>query len=227
QNIQFEPVRRMVMSVLKEIRISDSLALNHRGKTPVFVDVLPSASDSPYTTAETFNTNESLVIVIPMYVETYYSPGKLLLPSLHLRAARVLVLARIQETENLHHTYDALEDAHFDALPHQKNNPNASRLRNQDRRSLVNAVHDELDFWEVYASTTRYIAGDMFPLANCTFFSLLGYMVHRGFTWNRLGGKRTWPHLQAYYLRVHERECAKRAPPQGWDAPGGANIFRT
>ncbi|KAJ7039613.1 hypothetical protein C8F04DRAFT_1209037 [Mycena alexandri] len=110
------------------------------------------------------------------------------------------------ETENLHNTYDALEDAHFGA-------EKAGNFLDLDERAELVAK------WEVYANKSTYIAGEEFGLADCAFSPLLGYMVHRGFDWTR----------PAYFERVWERGrekgCAQRAQPAGWDRQGRENVW--
>ncbi|KAJ6577407.1 hypothetical protein B0H19DRAFT_931912 [Mycena capillaripes] len=227
KEISFTAIRLKVMCDPKETRSPAFLELNHRGKTPVFIDPL-SATDDPET--EKVTINESIAIL--QYIETYHRPERPLLPPIAQRSARALALARIQETENLHNIYDALEDAHF------KREKCGEPLDSEERAELITNVHEELDYWEVYASRTAYIAGDEFGLADCAFFPLLGYMVHRGFDWERpvkepdstsQGGADAWPHLRAYFERVWERGrekgCAKRAQPAGWDQRGKVNVW--
>jgi glutathione S-transferase len=165
------------MSQPKETRLPDFLAINHRGKTPVLVD------------GETA-INESLAILY--YIEDYLSPNVPLLPPLPERSARARALARIQETENLHSIYDALEDGHFNAA-----NGKTAPLTDSDRQELIQAVYGELDFWERYAGEAEFIAGPAFTLADAAFFPFLGYMLRRGFEWN----DARWPNLQKYYER--------------------------
>ncbi|KAJ7678479.1 Isochorismatase-like protein, partial [Mycena rosella] len=174
KGISFTAIRLRIMSDPKQTRSAAFLELNHRGKTPVFVDPLPNATDS---NLETVTINESLAIL--QYIETYHRPQQPLLPPISQRSARALALARIQESENLHNIYDALEDAHFEA------EKRGEHLGPHERAELVANVHAELDYWEAYASRSAYIAGDEFGLADCAFFPLLGYMVHRGFEWER------------------------------------------
>lgn len=220
KGVEFEAIRRKVMSTPKETRAPDFLALNHRGKTPVFVDRTSGdgARHPPVV------VNESLAIL--QYIETYCRLEVPLLPPRADRAARALVLARAQETENLHHAYDALEDAHFGK------GASGGPLSNEARTRLMDAICAELDYWEVYASRTAFIAGEVFSLADCAFFPLLAYMVHRGFRWERPsfdgvervgGGDDAWRGLRRYFQRVWERGgsggCAQRAQPEGWDHP--------
>lgn len=234
--MDFDAVRKKVMTNPKETRLPDFLALNHRGKTPLFVDIMPSTTDGiEESSYQTITVNESLAIL--QYIETYHGPGIPLLPPLTSRAERGLVLARIQETENLHNTYDALEDAHFSAA-HE-----GQPFRPVDRAALAEPVENELDFWETYAQKTDFIAGNTFSLADCAFFPLLGYMVHRGFDWQRVNLLRhdditwqnrssdtDWPNLRRYFHRVWHRDgeqgCAQRAQPEGWDRPGRENVWR-
>ncbi|KAF8207127.1 hypothetical protein K438DRAFT_1576589 [Mycena galopus ATCC 62051] len=226
KEISFTPIRLKVMTDPKETRSPAFLELNHRGKTPVFVDPLGNSERG----AEKVTINESLAIL--QYIETYHRPDRPLLPSVSQRTARALALARMQETENLHNIYDALEDAHFEG------EKSGEPLDPEERVALIANVHAELDYWEVYAKQSAYIAGDEFSLADCAFFPLLGYMVHRGFDWERpvkeepvaRGVPDSWPHLSAYFDRVWERGrekgCTKRAQPAGWDKRGQANVFR-
>ncbi|KAJ7116422.1 Isochorismatase-like protein [Mycena epipterygia] len=168
KGISFTGIRLRVMTDPKETRSSAFLELNHRGKTPVFVDPLPCAENALDSDPETVTINESIAIL--QYIETYHQPERPLLPPISQRSARALALARIQETENLHNIYDALEDAHFE------NEKRGERLDPDERAELAAKVHAELDYWETYASRSTYIAGDVFGLADCAFFPLLAYM---------------------------------------------------
>jgi glutathione S-transferase len=234
------------MSDPRETRLPHFLALNHRGKTPVFVDTIPASpadSTDGSIPPTTINVNESLAIL--QYLETYHKLDIPLLPPLSQRKERALALARMQETENLHYAYDDLEDAHFAAS--NKTEP----LTSARRAELILAVHKELDFWEVYAAQAEFIAGKAFGLADCAFFPILAYMVHRGFEWRRprprtdnSKPRRTakgkiipghdevdaWPHLKAYFERVWNRNdangCAQKAQPDGWHGRGKANVWR-
>jgi glutathione S-transferase len=194
------------------------------------VDFLPpSETAKEKADPEIVTVNESLAIL--HYIEMYHNPDRPLLPPLTSRGLRATVLARIQESENLRLAYDVLEDAHFDA-------ENAgSKLSDADRASLIEAVNKELDYWEVYATKTSFIAGDEFGLADCAFFPCLSYMVHRGFEWRRkrrnaygtLEEVDAWPHLMAYFQRVWDRGgqhgCAQKAQPTGWKRKGNSNVW--
>ncbi|KAJ7164032.1 hypothetical protein C8R43DRAFT_1086336 [Mycena crocata] len=138
EKISFTTIRLKVMFDPKETRSPAFLGLNHRGKTPVLVD--PS-------------------IAILQYIEMYHRTDRPLLPHVSQRSAHALALARIQETENLHNKYDALEDAHFEA------DICGECLDSDERAELASKVHAELDYWEIYASKSAYIAGDDFGLA--------------------------------------------------------------
>ena len=206
QQVTFDQKRLKVMSRPKETKSPEFLALNHRGKTPVLAD------------GDTI-INESLAIL--SYIENYFAPNIPLLPPVTDKTARARTLARIQETENLHHIYDKLEDGHFDGV----NNITPS-LSAERRAELIADVEAELQFWEKYAGEhgggTGFIAGDKFTLADCAFFPILGYMLHRGFEWD----DTKWPNLHKYYDHVWEKECAKKAQPDTWKSQGRANVFK-
>ncbi|KAJ7183172.1 Isochorismatase-like protein [Mycena filopes] len=198
KEISFTAKRLRVMCDPKQTRSPTFLELNHRGKTPVFIDPLPERD-------EKVTINESLAIL--QYIETYHRPEQPLLPLVSQRSARALALARMQESENLHNIYDALEDAHFGA--EKAGEP----LHLNERAELVAKVHAELDYWETVL-----------------FFPLLGYMVHRGFDWSRPveegeSAADAWPHLRAYFERVREKGSARRAQPAGWDRQGRENVW--
>jgi len=137
------------MSSPKESREPEFLALNHRGKIPAFVDHVVARDGNP--TSAPIIVNESLAIL--RYIETYHGTDVPLLPPVGNRATRALVLSRIQESENLHSTYETLEDPHFEE------GPNTAPLSDENRAELVRAVHTELDFWEVYASRRSLLLG--------------------------------------------------------------------
>ncbi|KAG8835677.1 hypothetical protein FRC17_001866 [Serendipita sp. 399] len=201
KGVEFDETRLKVMSHPKETRLPNFLALNHRGKTPVLVD-------------GEAKINESIAIL--HYIEDYLGPNAPLLPPLSERSNRARVLARIQETENLHTIYDNLEDSHFDAA-----NGETGPLSVGKRSELVQAVYNELDFWEKYAQESEFIAYTSFTLADAAFFPFLGYMVRRGFEWD----EQRWPNLKQYYERIRERDCAQKSQPEGWEGRGRANIF--
>ncbi|KAG6830654.1 hypothetical protein H0H92_015551 [Tricholoma furcatifolium] len=239
KRIKFRRTRLLVMSNPKETRLPDFLQLNHRGKTPVFVDISPivpnNTSADPANNIDTTShpssddvqviINESLAIL--HYIEAHHDPTRPLLPPLSNRAAHACALARIQETENLRLIYDALEDAHFDA-EHA-----GGKLEAAERERLIASIEHELDYWETYAAKTTFIAGDEFGLADCAFFPIVAYIVHRGFDWRRRvdsGFEDAWPNLKAYYHRVWDRGerdgCAQKSHPDGWERKGKANIWR-
>ncbi|KAG6835648.1 hypothetical protein H0H93_016144 [Arthromyces matolae] len=236
KGIKFKSTRLLVMSDPKETRSPEFLTLNHRGKTPVFVDVLadPDTPGDPRTdvtnnsetTEKTLAINESIAIL--HYIESYHNPNRPLLPPVTHRAAYARALARIQETENLRLIYDELEDAHFDA-----ERVRGGKLDSSQRSRLIAKVDHELDYWETYAKKSAFIAGDEFGLADCAFFPILAYMVHRGFEWRRRtddGFEDSWPNLKAYHQRVWERGgangSAQKSQPVGWERVGKANVWR-
>ena len=54
-----------------------------------------------------------------------------------------------------------------------------------ERVELMEAVHAELDFWEVYATQGDFIAGNTFGLAACAFHPILSYvrLIVEGILW--------------------------------------------
>ncbi|PGG98173.1 hypothetical protein GX51_06961 [Blastomyces parvus] len=228
-------VRMYVMRTPKPTRSPAFLAINPRGKTPVFVDKDPART----------RTYESLAILL--YLEEYYpgtassasagcnsnpsSPTTPLLPPRDDRQKRARVLCLMQESENLHSAYDALEDAYWAAkTPEQaadpsppkatKPTPTSSKLEDfltNQRPMLIQAIHAELALWEMHitaahAAGSRFLAGtDTLSLADCAFYPILSYMVHRGFDFTeRFKG------LERYYGDMTGLECVQRARPEGW-----------
>ncbi|KAJ7671588.1 Isochorismatase-like protein [Mycena polygramma] len=220
KEISFTAVRLKVMSDPKETRLPAFLELNHRGKTPMLIDPLLNADGS---IGEKVTINESIAIL--HYIETYHRPERPLLPPVEQRSARALALARIQETENLHNIYDALEDAHFER------EKSGEPLDPEERAELAANVHAELDYWEVYASRTAYIAGDEFGLADCAFsrcldtwciVDLIGSGRRQRATRLRKEAADAWPHLRAYFDRVwgtRAREGVREASSTCWVGP--------
>ncbi|KAH7922729.1 hypothetical protein BV22DRAFT_1197200 [Leucogyrophana mollusca] len=200
KGIEVAQIRLKVMTHPKPTRLPAFLALNPRGKTPVFVD-----TDDERTTV-----NESLAILA--YLETYYTQ-KYLLPPIEQRKYRARILSLVQETENLHNAYDALEDAFFEA----RHSNTMAVFTSTVRPVLLDALDKELAFWESYAArSSGYIGGgEDFTLADCAFYPILGYMLRRGF---RFGEK--WPGLERYHVRIWARDSAKQAQPEGWVGKG-------
>lgn len=199
-------IRMKVMTHPKPTRLPAFLTLNHRGKTPVFIDV-----DQERTIV-----NESLAIL--MYIETYYPDTPYLLPLLEQRKYRAKILSLVQETENLHNAYDALEEAFFDA----RNSNVMTEFETTIRPPLLQSLYEELAYWETYASASAGFigGGEEFTLADCAFYPILGYMMRRGF---KLG--KRWPGLTRYQALVWERWSVKMAQPEGWIGVGKTNVF--
>ncbi|KAK2753452.1 hypothetical protein FQN54_007842 [Arachnomyces sp. PD_36] len=211
KNIATKMIRMKVMSTPKPTRQPDFLAINPRGKTPVFID-----NDSEKT-----RVYESLAIL--HYIEQYYPHRQQLMPSLDDRATRAKVLCIIQESENLHTAYDALEDAYFDA----KREKTFDTFATHTRPALIDAIHAELGFWEehlrsAHAEGKKFIAGtEGVTLADCAFFPLVAYMVHRGLVF---GGR--WPEVERYYGEVGGVGSVQRARPEGWAERGKTDVFQ-
>jgi glutathione S-transferase len=200
-----------IMTNPRPTRSPEFLAITPRGKTPLFID-----SDEQRTTV-----NESLAIL--HYLETFYpSPNyKPLLPSLEQRTHRARALSLMQETEDLIHAYEALEEAFFSS----RTNKTPLEFINTIRPPLLKEIYAELKFWEGYASRSlRFIAGgNEFTLADCAFYPILGYMFRRGFVFDD-----KWPALKRYYETVWNMEggSAKRAQPEGWEGRGKIDVFK-
>jgi glutathione S-transferase len=118
------------------------------------------------------------------------------------------VLSLVQETENLHNAYDKLEDAFFDA----RENHTTQIFHANTRPALLKTLYEELQFWEHYASESDgFIAGGQcITLADCAFYPLLGYMLRRGFEFNK-----RWQGLKRYHELMWERDSVKKAQPEG------------
>jgi len=41
-------------------------------------------------------------------------------------------------------------------------------------------INQELAFWEMHSTKTTLIACDKFSLAECAFYPVIGYLIHRG-----------------------------------------------
>ena len=73
--------------------------------------------------------------------------------------------------------------------------------------------------WEGYLEDKDFLVGEEFSLADCAFYPVLAYFIHRGFQLDRLGN------LQEYYQRLKKRPSIQMATPVGWDKLGKVNIF--
>src|SRR5882762_4411467 len=155
--MEVNQIRLKVMTHPKPTRLPAFLELNLRGKTPVFID-----TDSERTTV-----NESLAVLT--YLETYY-PQTTLLPPIEQRKYRARILSLVQETENLHNAYDALEEGFFEARDSNK----IAEFRTAIRPALLEKLYKELAFWESYASkSTEFIGGsNEFTMADCAFYPI-------------------------------------------------------
>ncbi|OJD16616.1 hypothetical protein ACJ73_08871, partial [Blastomyces percursus] len=244
KQLRTNAVRMYVMRTPKPTRSPAFLAINPRGKTPVFVDTDPART----------RTYESLAILL--YLEEYYPgtapaksagcnysnaspspspPAAPLLPPRNLRQKRAQVLCLMQESENLHSAYDALEDAYWAAKKEAEQAADTSSpsvdprppggsasakfedfITNQ-RPLLIQVIHAELALWEIHitaahAAGTRFLAATQtLSLADCAFYPILAYMVHRGFVFpERFKG------LERYYGDMTGLECVHGARPEGW-----------
>jgi glutathione S-transferase len=64
-------------------------------------------------------------------------------------------------------------------------------------------------------------------LADCAFYPLLAYMIHRGLKIDGLDdqGRKKWPALAAYVEVMKGVESVVKSVPEGWERPGKTNVF--
>ena len=190
----------------RETRTPEFLALNPRGKAPVLVD-----KDGTVLF-------ESLAILA--YLEAVYPhPHPLLPPPTTERAVFAAVSARTQESNNL---IDAYEDMEL-IFEMRKGAAPLDADRNSNLilaiRSALDATKAELAFWEEYAGRTDFIASDKMSLADCAFYPVLAYLVHRGLALDNL------PNLAAYWASVRARDSAVMSHPLKWAFDGPSTSF--
>jgi len=115
-------------------------------------------------------------------------------------------VCRVAETENPHNIYEPIELLY---LPDWKDHTGV----------IVQAYHDilaELKFWEVYAKENDFVSGEKFGLADCAFYPILAYMVHRGLDLRKNGLLA----LQGYFERCGSLRAVIEARPDGWEVSG-------
>ena len=199
KNIDFEGKRLKVMSRPKETKSPKFLAINPRGLTPTLVDTDGSI------------IAESLAIL--HYIEKYY-PNTLPLVPVE-KAEHIRVLQLIQESQNLVDIYEPLEEIIFKTPEHEQLSHRDSILK------TLKMINDELAFWEMYLTKTAFVACNTFTLADCAFYPVVAYLIHRGLTIDK------YPALKKYINAVRERPSAMNSHPEGWKERGGKmNIFK-
>jgi glutathione S-transferase len=194
KRIPYKATRLRVMTTPKETRSDEFLAINPRGKTPTFVDVDGTV------------VIESLAIL--PYLEEYYSSKEhaRLMQEASRKKEWTREVMRIAESENPHNIYEPIELLY---LHDWKWNSG----------TIVQAYHDiltELGFWEKYAKESKFISDDEFGMADCAFYPILAYMIHRGLLLEKNG----FLALQGYLERCKGLRAVREARPEGWEEPG-------
>jgi glutathione S-transferase len=199
KNIDFEAKRLKVMSKPKETKSPEFLAINPRGLTPTFVDTDGSI------------IAESLAIL--HYLEVYYPNTLPLIPIEKSEHIRVLQL--IQESQNLVDIYEPLEEVVFKTPEHEQSSHKDSIAK------TLKLIDEELAFWEMYLTKTSFVACDKFTLADCAFYPVIAYLIHRGLNIDK------YPTLKNYVNKIKMKPAAINAHPRGWKERGGRlNVFK-
>jgi glutathione S-transferase/nicotinamidase-related amidase len=199
KDIDFEAKRLKVMSKPKETKSPEFLAINPRGLTPTFVDTDGSI------------IAESLAIL--HYLEVYYPNTLPLIPIEKSEHIRVLQL--IQESQNLVDIYEPLEEVVFKTPEHEQSSHKDSIAK------TLKLIDEELAFWEMYLTKTSFVACDKFTLADCAFYPVIAYLIHRGLNIDK------YPTLKNYVNKIKMKPAAINAHPRGWKERGGRlNVFK-
>jgi glutathione S-transferase len=198
KDIDFEARRLKVMSKPKETKSAEFLAINPRGLTPTLVDTDGSI------------IAESLAIL--HYLEDYYPNTLSLLPI--AKAEHIKVLQLIQESQNLVDIYEPLEEVVFKTPEHEQLFYKDSIIQ------ILQMIDEELGFWEMYLRKTMFIACDKFTLADCAFYPVIAYLIHRGLNIDE------FPALTNYINIIKTKSAAIKSYPRGWKEKGGKlNVF--
>ena len=199
KGIDFEAKRLKVMSTPKETKSLEFLAINPRGLTPTLVDVDGSI------------IAESLAIL--HYLEKYYPDTPSLIPV--KKAEHIRVLQLIQESQNLVDIYEPLEEVIFKTAEDEWTSHKDTIVK------TLQSIDQELAFWEIYLTKTSFVACNQFTLADCAFYPVIAYLIHRGLVID------AFPALKKYVDRIKTKSSAINAHPQGWKESGGkVNIFQ-
>ncbi|ESK93908.1 glutathione s-transferase [Moniliophthora roreri MCA 2997] len=198
KRVAYNPRRVHVMSTPKETWTPQFVEINTRCKTPVLVE-----SDGT-------KIIESQAIL--QYLDVYYPPS--FTPMTTDKEAYRLCLQRFHESENLHNACEGLEYGFLDP----------SDIDSAKETAMIDslgATMEELGFWETYTRQTDYVAGNDFTIADCSFYPVIQYLVHRGL---KLDGEE-WHSLRAYVERVSARNGEIEAAPVGWKKTGKVDLF--
>lgn len=198
KKIPYISKRLKVMTDPKETRSPEFALINPRCKTPTFVD-----SDG---------TAVIVSLAILQYLERFYPDTPENRPSDLSKAEWTQEMVRFHESENPHSLYEPIELLyHADWQKHREN--------------ILQAYHDvfdELEHWEGYLTNGGFLsARNAFGLADCAFYPILAYMVHRG-----LDLKLQYSGLEGYYRRCGMLQAVLEACPDHWETPGKSLFLR-
>lgn len=203
KKIPYISKRLKVMTEPKETRSPEFALINPRCKTPTFVD------------RDGTTVIESLAIL--QYIERYYSAdtssddNRLSTNPLSSKSEWTRELVRFHESENPHNIYEPIELL-YEADGESKH-----------RETIIQAYNDifkELSHWEGYLTCSGeadFLSAkqNTFGLADCAFYPILAYMVHRG-----LDLTDKFPGLSDYYRRCGRLQAVREACPDHWETPG-------
>ena len=199
KDIDFEGKRLQVMSKPKRTKSAEFLAINPRGLTPTFVD-----KDGTIIA-------ESLAILY--YLEEYFPSTRSLLPI--EKAKHVQVMQRVQESQNLVDIYESLEAIVFKTLEHEHLSRKKSIIETLEK------INEELTFWEMYLTKNTFIACDQFTLADCAFYPVIAYLIHRGLD------VHMFSRLKEYVNMIKMKPAAINSHPSDWtEKDEKINIFQ-
>ena len=181
--------RLRVMTDPKETQSPQFELMNLGCKTPAFID-----SDDTVVI-------ESLALL--QYLERFYPKNR---PSNLYKADWTQESMRFHESVNLHNVYEPIEML-FDPE------------REKHGENIVKAYHgvlEELEHWERCMAEGRFLPVEgAFGLADCAFYPIFAYIVHRG-----LDLTSNYPGLEAYYRDCGAIMAVREACPDHWETPG-------
>ena len=207
KKIPYISKRLKVMTEPKETRSPEFAVINPRCKTPTFVD-----RDGTIVI-------ESLAIL--QYLERFYpadtvsDDNSATVDHLSNKSEWTREAVRFHESDNPHNIYEPIELL-YEADGESKH-----------RETILQAYHDifqELSHWEGYLTTNSGGGGgggflsanrSTFGLADCAFYPILAYMVHRG-----LDLTKKFSGLSDYYQRCGKLQAVREACPDHWETPG-------
>lgn len=193
RQIPYNAIRLRVMSKPKETRSAEFAAISPRCKTPTLVD------------------SDGTVVIESLAILQYLEPFNPSASHQVSKAEWTKTLVRFHESENPHNLYEPIELLYDpEWRKHQETILQAYR-----------DIFEELEHWERYLSDADFLSGDdAFGLADCAFYPILAYMVHRGL---EFGTK--YPGLRRYFDRCGEMQAVREACPDHWEKLG-KSLFR-